>query len=120
VPDWALPGAPAQTTTEPSKPATPLMRPELISELRQGFKDARITGDAATAFCKATIGRETPGSDHDAHKLIDNLRAITPDRQGRTDERPEVPNTGEIRRGQPQEGQERQPALHDKPRAAHK
>jgi hypothetical protein len=95
------------------------MRPELISELRQGFKDARITGDAATAFCKATIGRETPGSDHDAHKLIDNLRAITPDGTGERMSGPKYQIPVRFDAASRKRDKSVSP-LHDKPRAAHK
>jgi hypothetical protein len=48
-----------------------------MSELRQAFKDAQIIRDAATVFCQATIGRDTPGSNDDAQKLIEALKALT-------------------------------------------
>lgn len=75
----AKPSAPAPSAP---KPATGLIHPALMTELRNALKGAGITGDAATAFVQATLGHPTPKTNEDAQKVVDAVKELVqPDRK---------------------------------------
>jgi hypothetical protein len=50
-----------------------------MSELKTTFVKAEIGGDAATVFAMSVIGKSAPTTNDEAQKLIDAVKALTPD-----------------------------------------